>query len=148
MNELIDIKDYKIRKIKLPNKIYSWTIILIISLLFSIFICYKFEIEYFYQNNSIYKDNKLSFVVHQKDLYKITNNHKIIINKKEYNYKIFEISEPIINNINLEPCFEIVIDIKLDKSLKIVNNIVKIKIKYDVKNGFEIIKCLILGEEN
>ena len=148
MNELINIKDYKIKKIVIPKKIYSWTIILIISLLLSIFVCYKFKFEYFYQNNSIYKDNKLSFIVYQSDLEKITNNHKVIVNKKEYNYKILEISEPIINNINLEPYFEILIDTKLDKNLKINNNIVKIKIKYDVKNGFEIIKSLILGEEN
>jgi len=148
MNELLNIKDYKIKKIKLPNKIYSWTIILILSLLISIFICYKFKFEYFYHNNSVYKNNKLSFIVYQSDLEKITNNHKIIIDKKEYNYKILEISEPMINNINLEPYFEILIDTKLEDNLKIENNIVKFKIKYDVKDGFEIIKSLILGKGN
>lgn len=146
MNELLDIKDYKIKSIKLPTKIYSWTIILILSLLVSIFICYKFKFEYFYYNNSIYKNNTLSFIVYQNDLEKIINNHKIIINKKEYNYKILNISETMINNINLEPYFEILIDTKLENNLKIENNIVKFKIKYDVKNGFEIIKSLILKE--
>jgi len=148
MNELLNIKDYKIKKIKLPNKIYSWTIILILSLLICIFICYKFKFEYFYHNNSVYKNNKLSFIVYQSDLEKITNNNKIIIDKKEYNYKILEISEPMINNINLEPYFEILIDTKLEDNLKIENNIVKFKIKYDVKDGFEIIKSLILGKGN
>lgn len=146
MNELLEIKDYKIKSIKLPTKIYSWTIILILSLLVGIFICYKFKFEYFYHNSSIYKNNTLSFIVYKSDLEKITSNHKIIINKKEYNYKILNISEAMINNINLEPYFEILIDTKLENNLKIENNIVKFKIKYDVKNGFEIVKSLILKE--
>ena len=147
MNELLDIKDYNLKTIKIPTKIYSWTIILILLLIISIFICYKFNFEYFYHNNFIYKNNTLSCIVYKNDLEKITKNNEIIINNKKYNYKILSISEPTINNINLEPYFEILIDTNLDNNLKIDNNIVKFKIRYDVKNGFEIIKNLILRGE-
>ena len=75
-------------------------------------------------NNNVYQ--MVTYIPIEK-MNIIKNNNKLIIDKKEYYYKIKSIDNNYIINDNYEKCLEVLIDLNLNDDDKIVNNILNIK---------------------
>ena len=143
IDELVNIDDYKELKILDSSELYNFIVILIIVVLFLIFIVFNFNFECYYKNNAIYNNDEISLVVKVSDLKYITDNSIIVINDKNYKYKVKNIDTAITND-NGYYIQNVVINVYGFESID--NNIIEFKILYDTKNGFKIIKDFILGE--
>lgn len=92
-------------------------------------------------------DNKyqLSLYLSPYELKIINNTNKLIIDKKEYEYKIDYVAKEyiILNNKNY---INVVLDIDLNEKDKIVNNILNLKIKESDKKLFYYIKDYVIKE--
>lgn len=150
MNDLINIRDYKNTKCFIPKFIYSWVTIFIFLTIICILIIFNFNFDFYYNTKATYVKNNsmLKVSVLNNDINKITENNKLIINNKEYEYEINKITNQVIQGIDMQQYSNILIDLKLDKKYKVENNLLDIKVKYDSKKIFEIIKNFILGEGN
>jgi len=143
MDNLVNIEEYKSPNILLPNKFYSFTLILVILIIVLISLLF-FKYEYYYKGIGIVTEEciietKISYT----DSYKLLDNNKLTINKNKFSYKIKAVSVPVIENDI--PYQSIVIEV--DKLNNPSNSIVEFKIRYDDKYGFEIIKELVFGKE-
>lgn len=146
MNNIINIKDYKTTNFIHPKKIYSFvTIILILLIIIFIISLFKFDFHYYTKATYIKDSDTLMIITDDNDLNKITSHDKLIIDNKEYQYKVRKIDKKILNGISIQQYNEILISLKLDEKHKIENNSINIKVKYSQKTFFEIIKEFILG---
>ena len=143
IDELVDIDDYRELKVLDSREIYNFIIVLIAISLFLAFIIFNFNFECYYKSSAIYSDNTISLVIDVKDLMYITNNSIIVINDKNYKYKIKKIDTPILNS-NGRYTQNIILSIYDFKSVN--NNIIEFKILYGTKTSFKIIKDFILGK--
>lgn len=100
MKNQFDIHDYETIKDINSNKKLSFIIVTIfIIIIILILSLYKFSI---YEKNSLIKtDNGFSLIVDSKSLNSIETNRKIIINNKEYKYKILSINKDYTNLNNI-----------------------------------------------
>lgn len=150
MNDLVNIKDYRSVKCFIPKFIYSWVVIFILILFIAGFIIFNFDFDFYYDTKATYVKNNsmLKVSVLDDDVKKVTNNNKLIIDDKEYEYDVNKITNQLIQGIDIQKYSDILIDLKLDDKYKVENNLIDIKIKYDNKKIFEIIKDFILGKED
>jgi len=116
---------------KTPKRIISWiTILTIIVVLFVVFSMVPFNIykpfigKVNITNNKTFLELELNYSGFPVDRY-----NKLYIKNKEYSYKIISIEDNIL-----------LLDINLDESLKIQNNIVNVNILKTRTTIFEIIK--------
>ena len=116
---------------KTPRKIISWITILIILLcLFIVFSTIPFNIyKPFIGKVNITKNKTFLILNLNNSGFPITKHNKLYIKNKEYNYEIVSIEDNIL-----------LIDINLDNSLKIQNNIIKVNILKERTTIFKIIK--------
>ena len=142
IDELISIDDYKELKIIKSNEIFNFVIILLAVLSFLLLILFNFSFECYYKNSAIYNDNELSLVVKVEDLSYILDNSIIVINDKNYKYKVKKLEPIMINGSNYTQ--NVIINIYGFESAN--NNVIELKILYDTKTGFKIIKDFILGK--
>ena len=147
MNDVIDIKNYKSFNLINFKKIYTFTTIILFLLicLFLVSFCY-FDFTFYTKATYIKESDTLKIICSEEDLSKITDSDTLLINDKEYEYKIRKIDKKILENIPLQQYNEIIISLKLDNKYKIENNSIDLKIKYEHKRVFEIIKDFILGK--
>ncbi|MBQ7104831.1 MAG: hypothetical protein IJN90_03145 [Bacilli bacterium] len=126
---MIDINDYKQiynKKIKSVTKI--WVLFIIFIIIGIIYINNSFKYIRYYSNLGEYKKDNLYIYVLIDDLNKITKNNKVLIENKEFAYKIKEISEENIN-INNNYYKEVKLDIKDNKFIN--NEVINITIKIE-----------------
>lgn len=116
------------------NKIYSFTIILIIMLLIVLSWMIFFKTSSYYNNNAIiYKeDDKYYLKIYASiaDIKKITNNNKVIIDDKEYKYKVYKIKDELYINEKYQNYKEIILSGKLNKEDLLENKVLGIRINY------------------
>lgn len=116
---------------KMPKSIISWITILIIFMIVSLtlinipFNIYKSFNGYIFED----KNNFYIKVLVNKSDFPINNKNTLYIKDKKYKYKII--------NINKD---EYILDLKLDNSIKIDNNIVIVNIKKEKTTVFNILK--------
>ena len=145
MDNLVNIDDYTSPKILYPKKFYSWVIILVLTLFIIAFALFKISFDFYYNNTGFIVDKNLIKVsVPSSKLEYISNNKVININKKNYNYEITKIEEPIVNPMDLSYYQEVLILVKDYNGIN--NNFDNFKIKYDSKKIIKIVKDFILGE--
>jgi len=145
MDNLVNIDDYTSPKILYPKKFYSWVIILVLTLFIIVFALFKISFDFYYNNTGFVLDKNLIKVsVPSSKLEYISNNKVININKKNYNYEITKIEEPIVNPMDLSYYQEVLILVKDYNGIN--NNFADFKIKYDSKKIIKIVKDFILGE--
>lgn len=150
MDNIINIRDYNNIKCCIPKSIYSWiTIIVSIILIFLIF-AFNYDFEFYYNTKATYYKNNsmLKISIPIDDVDEITENNKLILGNMEYEYDVNKITNQLIQGVNMQQYSDILLDLRLDKKYKIENNLLDIKIKYDEKNIFEIIKDFVIGEGN
>lgn len=147
MNDVIDIKNYKSFNLINFKKIYSFTTI-ILFLLICLFVVLLFYFDFHLYTKATYikENDTLKILCSEDDLSKITDNDTLLIKDKEYEYKIRSIDKKILESVPLQQYNEILISLKLDEKYKLENNSIDLKIKYDHKQLFEIIKNFILGK--
>lgn len=116
---------------KVPKSIISWiTILIIIFILTLIFINIPFN-TYKSFNGYIFKYKKdfyIEVLVNKSD-FPINKKDTLYIKDKKYNYKVI--------NIDKKKC---ILDLKLDDSIKVENNIVRVNIKREKITVFKILK--------
>lgn len=135
------------------NKKINFIIKLFISISITIFVTFIILSQINYTKYSkingyvLENDNKyqLSLYLSPYELKIINNTNKLIIDKKEYEYKIDYVAKDyiILNNKNY---INVVLDINLDEKDKIVNNIINLKIKEANKKLFYYIKDYVIKE--
>ena len=126
---MIDINDYKQiynKKIKSVTKI--WVLFIIFIIIGIIYINNSFKYIRYYSNLGEYKKDNLYIYVLIDDLNKITKNNKVLIENKEFAYKIKKISAENIN-INNNYYKEVKLDIKDNKFIN--NEVINITIKIE-----------------
>ena len=110
---------------EIPKKIISWITILISILIIFIFISIiKFNTYVNYLG--IYKNER---VIIKKSYSSINKGDNLYINGKKYKYKVIKIKDD-----------SIILNVKLDKNLKIDNNILKINMFKGRTNLLDIIR--------
>ena len=114
-----------------PKSIISWITILITILILSlIFINIPFNV-YKSFNGYIVKYNKnfyIRLLINKSD-FPVNKNGILYIKDKKYKYKVINIDRK-----------KYILDLKLDESIKINNNIVKVNIKKEKITVFKILK--------
>lgn len=119
---------------KMPKSIVSWITILIIFLIVSLifinipFNTYKSFNGYIFR----YEDNFYIQVLVNKSDFPINKKNTLYIKNKKYNYKVLNIDRK-----------ENILSLKLEDSIKIDNNIVKVNIKKGKTTVFNILKNII-----
>ena len=119
---------------KMPKSIVSWITILIIFLIVSLifinipFNTYKSFNGYIFR----YEDNFYIQVLINKSDFPINKKNTLYIKNKKYNYKVLNIDRK-----------ENILSLKLEDSIKIDNNIVKVNIKKGKTTVFNILKNII-----
>ena len=147
MNDVIDIKNYKSFNLINFKKIYSFTtIILFLFIFLFVVLLFYFDFHLYTKATYIKENDTLKILCSEDDLSKITDNDTLLIKDKEYEYKIRSIDKKILESVPLQQYNEILISLKLDEKYKLENNSIDLKIKYDHKQLFEIIKNFILGK--
>lgn len=140
------IKSYIILNKKTSNIINMFILISLMIVITLIVITQFKYIKYYEIKGMVVKNNddyKLQLYIAPDKLNVIKNNKKIIIEEKEYEYKINSIdNEYTINNY-----LKVIIDIKLLEKDKINNNILQIKIQESNKKLFYYIKNYLLKGE-
>ena len=114
-----------------PKKIVSWiTILVILLILFVVFSMVPFNIyKPFIGKVNITNNKTLVGLDLSNSGFPVNQYNKLYIKNKEYNYRIVSIEDNILY-----------VDINLDESLKIQNNIVNVNILKDRTTIFKIIK--------
>ena len=143
MNNYIDLFKYNKTLIK---DIKSNYIVLLFILLFTIVLIYILmfiNIDNYYINNCIVKEDLLVCSVEYNDLKYLINNNYMYIDKKRYNYKIYSINEEMIKT-NGSYYKEVNLNLNLDNK-NIDNNILKIKVRIYHKSIFNYIKDVIIN---
>lgn len=114
---------------KTPNIIKSWiTILSILSLLFIVILFIPFNSYNSFNGYVIIEDNKSYINLINETEFPINKNNKLYIKDKKYKYEVINIDN---NNILL--------NVNLDNSIKINNNVVVVNILKDRTSLFKII---------
>ena len=103
-----------------------WIIITIIILVFTIVLSCNVDYEKVYLSSGVVSEkNTLKVYCNKNNLKDIINNKKIIINNREFAYK-----NPVINSVIYDNSFyyEVLLNVDLDKSVNIENNVIDFKI--------------------
>lgn len=112
--------------------ITTYSIILLVGLIFTfLWFCFNTYYPYFNLKASVIKDEQgyyLKTLILEDDITKI-NNTVLIIDNKEYKYKIKKISEEYLIDENYNKYYEVLITSKINKQLQINNNVIDINIK-------------------
>lgn len=119
---------------KMPKSIISWiTILVILLIIVLIFINIPFNI-YKSFNGYIFKYNKEFYVkvLLNKSDFPINKRNALYIKNKKYNYEVVNIDKK-----------EYILDLKLEDSIKIDNNIVRVNIKKEKTTVFNMLKKII-----
>lgn len=140
---MIDLDDYKIlfsnKKIKI---VYLWLFITIFIITSVIIIIKNNDYVDYYQNEGIgTEEGYIKAIVNVKDIEKLVTKQNIIIDKKNYNYKIINFSEEI---NKLEGNFYQEITIEINKKIP-ANRHLSFKVPIDKYNLFNYIKNKIRG---
>ena len=116
---------------KTPKKIISWiTILIILMILFVIFCFIPFNIYKPFVGYVNIKNNDSYIILNLNDSdFPINKKNKLYIKNKEYNYKIINLKDN-----------QILLNIDLDKNLKIQNNVVTLNILKDRTTLYKMIK--------
>ena len=143
------ISEYKSINLITYNKIYTFVTMLILIIIFILILSFntKFDSIFSTKATFIKESETLKIIVNEEDLAKITDNNRLIIKFKKYEYKVKKIDKKILDSIPIQQYNEILLDLKLEDKYKIENNSLDIKITYDKRTGFEIIKDFILGKD-
>lgn len=141
-----NIKSYIILN-KKTNNIINMFISISIMIIITLIVIIQFKyIKHYEIKGIVIKNNeeyKLQLYIDPDKLNVVKNNKKIIIEEKEYEYKISSIdNEYTINNY-----LKVTIDIKLLEKDKINNNILQTKIQESNKKLFYYIKNYLLKGE-
>lgn len=135
MNDILDI-DLILKRNKYPF-IYNIGFILSIIIIISVYISCTYKYQTYYISKGTIKNNSLELLVNIDNLKYITNQNKIIIDNKIYNYNIISISENLYVDESLNNYKYIYLNVK---NLSNINNYV-----YEVrlpKENKKIIKYL------
>lgn len=132
---------------KKTNNIINMFILISLMIIITLITITQFKyIKYYEIKGMVVKNNeeyKLQLYIDPNKLNVVKNNKKIIIEEKEYEYKINSIdNEHTINNY-----LKVTIDIKLLEKDKINNNILQTKIQESNKKLFYYIKNYLLKGE-
>lgn len=140
---MISLDSYKLlfsnKKIKI---IYLWMFITIFIICSVIIIMKNVSYVDFYQNRGLgTKEGYIKTIIKVTDTEKLVNNNKLVIDNKNYNYKIVKFSDsinPLGDNFYQE------VLIKIDEKVSI-NRYISFKIPIDEYNLFDYIKNKIRG---
>ncbi|MGI6325319.1 MAG: hypothetical protein ACOXZS_05210 [Bacilli bacterium] len=133
---------------------YLWQYISILSFLIVIlsFGLYKYTYDLYYRTNGIVVINDhnyyLKLYVDVDDLNKVVNSRKILIDHKEYNYQIKEISSEMLVDNNFTNYKEVWLECQLDKKYLNNNNVITLSIRYKTEALIKLIYKFIIGKEN
>lgn len=109
-----------------------WIIVLIIMIIFIIIsTMFKYN-KYLYYRGVVVKEEEyfLKIYVDEKDINKIIVN-ELIIDDKNYKYKIKKISESYFIGEDSKKYKEILLDVNIKDDMKIINNIIDIRFKLE-----------------
>ncbi len=135
----IDILNHnELNESKLTRKIIFYTSFVSIIILMSVIILFTVRKKIYYQNYLLFLKDKIVTNILVKDLETLTNNSVLIINKKEYKYKIIEIE--LFNNES--PYYQVKINIEGDFEK---NKMISYKILLREDNLFNYLTYLIGG---
>ncbi len=135
----IDILNHnELNESKLTRKIIFYTSFVSIIIHMSDIILFNVRKKIYYQNNLLFLKDKIVTNILVKDLETLTNNSVLIINKKEYKYKIIEIE--LFNNES--PYYQVKINIEGDFEK---NKMISYKILLREDNLFNYLTYLIGG---
>ncbi len=135
----IDILNHnELNESKLTRKIIFYTSFVSIIILMSVIILFTVRKKIYYQNYLLFLKDKIVTNILVKDLDTLTNNSVLIINKKEYKYKIIEIE--LFNNES--PYYQVKINIEGDFEK---NKMISYKILLREDNLFNYLTYLIGG---
>lgn len=131
---------------KTSLSIFIWIILLIMSFIIFIIISFKYE-YYLYQSYFGYIkkiDNSFYTVIYvEKDKVNELSKSNLLVDNKDYSFKIVSISEEyfVIDN---KMCYQVILDFDLKEEYKIENNIIDIVLRnkkttiyQELKKGFE-----------
>ena len=136
---------FRKQSFKIRYYIYFMLVLIIELIIFSCFFKYnsynKFKAVILKNSNDYY----LKILVAEEDLANI-NTNILIINNKEYIYKIKNISSDYVLDETFNKYYEVLLELKIEPKLVINNNIIDIKIK-GIKTTFikEVIKKIKRG---
>ena len=135
----IDILNHnELNESKLTRKIIFYTSFVSIIILMSVIILFTVRKKIYYQHYLLFLKDKIVTNILVKDLDTLTNNSVLIINKKEYKYKIIEIE--LFNNES--PYYQVKINIEGDFEK---NKMISYKILLREDNLFNYLTYLIGG---
>ena len=121
--------------------------IIVVSILLSIILVIMLvnnKVKSYYISSGTIKDSKLVFLIDNEELYKITSNKKIIIERNMFTYEVFKIDEFQANNKLYNEVMLIVTD--LNSNLLIENNKINFKIITNENSIFEYLLKVVKGE--
>jgi hypothetical protein len=143
LKDFIKENDFGFKSIHIKY-LYIVSIPILILVILS-FKCYYYK--YYYNEGLVTSKDTLIINVSSSDLNKVLENNKIIINNKEYLYKVGDIGEKFLyqeGNIYQT----ITLDVKLDKKINFQNYNTKVRILLSRKKIITTIYELIKGGEN
>lgn len=125
---MIDIYENKsiILNQKIPNRIISWTTILIILTLFILIFGNLYKFDKYLNYNAVIQNNNIILLIEKNKI----NNLKgqVMFNKKNYDFDIKEISEQDYYQDN-KYYKQVILDMNLEDKYKIENNILNLYFK-------------------
>lgn len=126
------------------SKEYILFILVVISSILGIFLVFKkYDYYLFYNTNSIINDNTITINIYDKYLNDITSSSKVLIDEKEYDFEIINLSSPNLD-LNNNIYYELSASLKNIHTLN--NKVVQVKFKYRKFNIFkEFIRILKEG---
>ena len=138
---MMDVFQYNVEKYPCYK---VWIILLSVVLISCLVLFNNIDYEKVYKSSGIVVDkDTLKLYCNKDDLSKIINNKKIKINEKYFAYKNPVISSAFYDSDYL---FEVMINVPLDKSTNIINNVIDIKIPLHKMTILEYILQKIGGE--
>ena len=129
MNNNLEI-DLILNRKKYPN-IYNITTVITIIILMFIYIIFTYDYQSYYITKGKMLNNNLEIMIPISDLKYLENNHKLIIDKKTYSYKISKIDD----NLYLDELYNNYknITLKVSNLTNIDNFVYEIKIPKEKK---------------
>jgi len=138
-----NIKSYIILNKKTNYTIYLFiTISLIVFISLTVLTQFKYKKYYDVIGQVLKIENEFKLVLYiaPQKLEVLKKNNKLIINNKEYTYKVNQIDNEYIVSDDLNNYLKIILDIKLTKEEKIENNILKVRIQESNKKIINYLK--------